>query len=211
MIQMMMKKYLLMMTVLLTLGGASVKAQTFGFQYQGQSLDDDATVTIAAEKNAFGELSCETNPSANPKNGLMLRIPEGTTANVKATLQITHNTLSPITLQWCMGGECVPVNDQNVFSKQFSTNEDAQVQFDAINLQSEGYLQATLKATIGLETHQVNIQFTNGETAGIRKQLSKHQQAPAIYDLNGHRMEGALPAGLYIVKDGLHQSKKIIK
>ena len=206
-----MKKCLLVIITLFFLVGISVKAQSFEFQYQGQSLEDGAIVTIAAEADAFGELSCETNPTDNPTNGLMLKLLSGSTANMKATLQITHNTLSPQILQWCMGGECWPVNDKDVFTKQFSVNDNVQVQFDATNIQSKGYLLATLKASVGLETHQVVIQFTNGESADIRHQSISSRPVSSVYNLKGHRVEGPLPSGIYIVTDGIHKRKVINK
>ena len=68
-----MRKVLLVMAVMMSVLVTSVKAQSFEFQYQGQSLEDGATVTIAAEANAFGELSCETNPSSDPNNRKAIR------------------------------------------------------------------------------------------------------------------------------------------
>lgn len=206
-----MKKCLLLMMVLLSFGGVTVKAQSFEFQYQGQSLKDGDMVTIAAEENVFGELGCETNPSANPDNGLVLKSLSGSIADVKAELRITHNTLGTQILQWCMGGECWPVDDTKVFTKQFTITENVQVQFDASNIQSKGYLLATLKATVGLETHQVIIQFTNGESASIQEMTINNPQITAVYDLKGCRMEGFLPTGVYIVTDGIQKRKVYIK
>lgn len=206
-----MKKCLLLMMALLSFGGLTVKAQSFEFQYQGQSLKDGDMVTIAAEENAFGELGCETNPSANPDNGLVLKSLSGSTANVKAELQITHNTLGTQILQWCMGGECWSVDDTKVFTKQFTVTETVQVHFDATNIQSKGYLLATLKATVGLETHQVIIQFTNGESADIRDMMINNPQTTAVYDLKGCRIEGSIPSGIYIVTDGIQKRKVFIK
>ena len=51
---------------LLLMIGLLTKAQSFEFQYQGKSLTDGATVTIVAEEDAWGVLSCETNPASNP-------------------------------------------------------------------------------------------------------------------------------------------------
>lgn len=206
-----MRKCLLLMMAMLSLRGLSVNAQSFEFQYQGQSLKDGDVVTIAAEEDAFGDLSCETNSSADPNNGLVLNLLSSSTANVKATLQITHNTLSPGMLQWCMGGECWPVDDTKVFTKQFTITENVQVQFDASNIQSKGYLLATLKATVGLETHQVIIQFTNGESASIQEMTINNPQITAVYDLKGCRMEGSIPSGIYIVTDGIQKRKVFIK
>lgn len=206
-----MRKSLLVIVALLSLAGGSVKAQTFEFQYQGQSLKDGATVTIAAEANAFGELSCETNPSANPNNGLVLKLLSGSTANVNASLQVTHNTLSPQMLQWCMGGECTPFANTDALKKQFTVNDVVQVQFDASNIQSKGYLLATLKASVSLETHRVNIQFTNGETANVSEFTENGRQTPRIYDLKGCLMEGHIPSGIYIQTDGVSKKKIVIK
>ena len=206
-----MKKCLLLMMALLSFGGLTVKAQSFEFQYQGQSLKDGDMVTIAAEENVFGELGCETNPSANPDNGLVLKSLSGSIADVKAELRITHNTLGTQILQWCMGGECWSVDDTKVFTKQFTVTETVQVQFDASNIQSKGYLLATLKATVGLETHQVIIQFTNGESASIQEMTINNPQITAVYDLKGCRMEGSIPSGIYIVTDGIQKRKVFIK
>lgn len=206
-----MKKCLLLMMALLSFGGLTVKAQSFEFQYQGQSLKDGDVVTIAAEEDAFGDLSCETNSSADPNNGLVLKLLSGSTANVKAELRITHNTLTLQMLQWCMGGECWSVDDTKVFTKQFTVTETVQVQFDASNIQSKGYLLATLKATVGLETHQVIIQFTNGESADIRDMMINNPQTTAVYDLKGCRIEGSIPSGIYIVTDGIQKRKVFIK
>ena len=137
-------------------------AQSFEFQYQGESLADGDTVTISAEEDLFGDLSCETNNSMNPTNGLMLKLLNGTTATGSAILEITHNTLDAEMLQWCMGGACTSFNNQTSLTKQFTVTDRTQVQFDAIAIHSEGYLTATLKATIGLESHNVNILFVNG-------------------------------------------------
>ena len=119
---------------------ASVKAQSFEFQYQGKSLEDGATVTISAEPNAFGELSCETNPSANASNGLVLKLLQNASANGSATLEITENTLYPKMLQWCMGGVCTPFGDEKMLTKKLTVNEIEQVQFDATEIQSKGLL-----------------------------------------------------------------------
>ena len=52
--EMLMKKCLFLMMALLSFGGLTVKAQSFEFQYQGQSLKDGDMVTIAEEGNIFG-------------------------------------------------------------------------------------------------------------------------------------------------------------
>lgn len=198
------------MLALLSLGGMAAKAQSFEFQYQGQSLKDGATVTIAAEADAFGDLSCETNASSDPTNGLMLKLLSVPTANVKAVMEITYNTLSPQMLQWCMGGNCTPFDNVSMLNKQLAVNGEEQVQFDAINISSKGYLLATLKASVGLESHQVVIQFTNGESAGIRE-LTTQSQAPTIYSLRGTRVKTPASKGIYIVSDGNRERKVLLK
>ena len=196
-------------------------AQGFEFQYQGESLADGATVVIAAEEDMFGDMSCETNNAMNPTDGLMLKLLRGTSATGVATLEITHNTLDAEMLQWCMGGACTTLGNQSSLTKQFSVNDRTQVQFDAIAIHSEGLLTARLKATIGLESHLVNIVFVNGDYDGIEEINSEDPPTPfrgsngkwlngKCYDLNG-RPHSSFNKGIYIVKDGNHIRKVAIK
>ena len=99
-------KKLLAIAIVFSLSAAAMMAQTFEFRYHGQSLAEGATVTIAAEEDeyGFGEMWCETNPSSNPSNGLILQLLSGTTATGNATMTITENTLNPVQITWCMGG-----------------------------------------------------------------------------------------------------------
>ena len=180
----------------------SVGAQGFVFQYQGEDLPDGETVIIAAEEDLFGDLSCETG-------SLTLKLLRGTTASVSATLQITSNTLNATVLQWCMGGNCQTL--ETSLTKRFTMGESELVQFDAIGIQSEGYLTATLKVIVGLESHQVNIMFVNGDIDGIKSLSQKASGERAIYDLHGRRVEGRLPAGMYIVAEGERIRKVTIK
>lgn len=163
-----MKKYLFMTMATLFLFVATVRAQSFEFQFGGKSLADGETVTIsaAADEFGFGELWCETNPSSNPNNGLVLKLLSGSSINGSATLNIRHNDLNPNTLKWCMGGECTMMTDVNKQTKQFDASSGkVQVQFDAEGINGEGYLLATLTATLGGETRSVKIKFVNGESA----------------------------------------------
>ena len=206
---MLMRKLMLVLVAVMC-WTASVKAQSFEFQYQGKSLEDGATVTISAEPNAFGELSCETNPSANASNGLVLKLLQNASANGSATLEITENTLYPKMLQWCMGGVCTPFGDEKMLTKKLTVNEIEQVQFDATEIQSKGYLLATLKVTIGLESHQVFIQFINGEATGVAQMLKTDEKNQVMFDLKGCRIKDMRRSGIYIVPDG-NQKRKVIK
>ena len=180
----------------------SIGAQGFVFQYQGENLPDGETVIIAAEEDLFGDLSCETG-------SLTLKLLRGTTASVSATLQITSNTLNATVLQWCMGGNCQTL--ETSLTKRFTMGESELVQFDAIGIQSEGYLKATLRATVGIESHQVDILFVNGDVDGIKPLSQRRDGARAVYDLRGRRVQGRLPAGMYIVTEGERVRKIAIK
>lgn len=163
-----MKKYLFMTMATLFLFVATVRAQSFEFQFGGKSLADGETVTIsaAADEFGFGELWCETNPSGNPNNGLILKLLSESSTNGSATLDIEHNDINPNTLKWCMGGECTMMTDVVNKTKQFDASSGmVQVQFDAEGINGEGYLLATLTVTFGGETHSVKIKFVNGESA----------------------------------------------
>lgn len=204
-----MRKVLLVMAVMMSVLVTSVKAQSFEFQYQGQSLEDGATVTIVAEANAFGELSCETNPSSDPNNGLVLKLPEGYQGKVQAVLAIQQNTLNASLLQWCMGGECVPVTEDTQ-TKSFEAEGIVQVQFDATAIREKGNLLATLTVTIGLESHQVMIQFSNDDMTGMTQRLKTDEKNHIVYDLKGCRIKDKGKSGVYIVSDGMQKRKVIV-
>ena len=180
----------------------SIQAQSFVFLFQGEDLADGETVIIPAEEDLFGDLSCETS-------SLVLTLLRGTTASVTATLEITYNTLNATTLQWCMGGNCQVF--ETSLTKRFTMGLSEQVQFDAIGIQSEGYLTAKLRVTVGIESHQVNIMFVNGDVDGIKPLSQRTNEARAVYDLHGRRVEGRLPAGMYIVAEGDSIRKETIK
>ena len=190
-----------------------VQAQGFVFQYQGQNLPDGETVIIAAEEDIFGELSCETNDLLDPDSGLMLKLLRGTSSPVTAVLQITHNSLNAASIQWCMGTECSSMNSLTSLTKRFTMGDSEGVQFDATGIGSEGYLEATLKVTIGLETHQVNIIFVNGDYDGIKKVQkfkSSIVEKGAIFDLLGRQVKRT-SSGIRIVREGERIRKVLIK
>ena len=187
-------------------------AQTLEFRYQGQRLDNEATVTIEAEEDFFGEMSCETNPSAAPMDGLVLNCLGATSGTVTAVLQIEDNTLDATTLQWCMGGECSLVGSKTTLTKTFSPAEGMQVLFDATNIVNDGELTAKLEVTLGASTRTVYIHFINGDPAGIENKRTDNNSGTlelsnsGIYDLQGRRLNGQLPKGIYICN-----GKKILR
>lgn len=197
------RRLLMMLAILMTITMA--KAQSFVFQFQGNKVEDGGTVVIPAVPDdfGFGEFWCETNPSSNPTNGLILKLLSGSTASGSASINIKRNTLSPQTLKWCMGGTCQMMNDKTSLEKTFTVSDGSvQVQFDAENCKNEGDLLATLTATIGSETHTVNILFTYGST-GISNVKTEKGETD-YYMLDGRRVE-RLTKGIYI-----SQGKKII-
>ena len=197
------RRLLMMLAILMTITMA--KAQSFVFQFQGNKVEDGGTVVIPAVPDdfGFGEFWCETNPSSNPTNGLILKLLSGSTASGSASINIKRNTLSPQTLKWCMGGTCQMMNDKTSLEKTFTVSDGSvQVQFDAENCKNEGDLLATLTATIGSETHTVNILFTYGST-GISNVKTEKGETD-YYMLDGRRVE-RLTTGIYI-----SQGKKII-
>ena len=197
------RRLLMMLAILMTITMA--KAQSFEFQFQGNKVEDGGTVVIPAVPDdfGFGEFWCETNPSSNPTNGLILKLLSGSTASGSASINIKRNTLSPQTLKWCMGGTCQMMNDKTSLEKTFTVSDGSvQVQFDAENCKNEGDLLATLTATIGSETHTVNILFTYGST-GISNVKTEKGDSD-YYMLDGRRVE-RLTKGIYV-----SQGKKII-
>ena len=145
--------------------------------------------------------------------GLMLKLLRGTSSPVTAVLQITHNSLNAASIQWCMGTECSSMNSLTSLTKRFTMGDSEGVQFDATGIGSEGYLEATLKVTIGLETHQVNIIFVNGDYDGIKKVQkfkSSIVEKGAIFDLLGRQVKRT-SSGIRIVREGERIRKVLIK
>ena len=186
------------------------EAKVFEFRYEGKALDNNSTVEIPAalDSYGFGELECMTNPLDNPKNGLVLSSKDGKKLSGTATITILNNSLNPQMVKWCMGGECVPMNDKSMLTKSFTTDDEGvcKVMFDASNIKNEGELNAKLTATIGSETRTVNIKFIYDKTSGISVVYSA-DDAAVWYDINGTRLENApTRKGVYI-----RNGKKVVK
>ena len=162
-------KKLLYFVVMFLMSIPIVEAQIFEFRYHGESLADGETVTIQAEEDewGFGEMGCYTNPSSDPNNGLILKILSGSQNSGDATLKIEENSLFPERILWCMGGSCMMVMNPSITKPFTAENGICLVQFDAENIQSEGHLLATLTATIGSETHTVNLKFVYREQPAV--------------------------------------------
>ena len=158
-----MKRILSLATTLLALTLTATAQQPLQFYYQGQPLDDGATVTINAETDAFGDLICETNPAGNPSGGLVLK--NLTTADItgQSSLTITTNTMAPRLVQWCMGGLCVPI-PSDTYDKEFTVRADGQIltQLDAFPT-AYGELRAQISVTANLRTLTVNVVFQNAD------------------------------------------------
>ena len=201
----MMNRLLLLLLTTFLFAGRAAAQQTFEFRYQGVSLEDGATVTIPAQEDFFGELSCETNPWENPANGLVLKMQGLPAGDVQAVLQIQNNGLGASMMQWCMGGVCSMAMNKTSLTKTFAPNGTVQVLFDATNIKGNGNLLATLTVTQNSQTRKVGILFTNEDATGIG--LSP-QPSPkwegAVYDLAGRKLNAAANSSLFI----LHSSFK---
>lgn len=169
------------------LANISVGAQGLQFMYKNQALEDGATVTIAAEEDIFGEISCETNPSTDPLNGLMLRCNPLSSGTVNADLEILSNTLNASSIQWCMGGECTLVR-KNQLTKSFVSGENIQVLLDATNITGDGSFLAKLTVKLNGSTRMVYIQFVNGEDETSIRNPQSIIHNEATYDLSGRKM-----------------------
>ena len=203
----------LLSTISMTLVAMAVcHAQNFKFQYEGKSVPEGSTVSIAAEEDifGFGELWCESNPSDNPGNGLVLKLLTTSSASGVAKLTIEHNTVDPATLKWCMGGTCNLLDGVTTMEKGFSTNNGiVLVQFDAENLRSTGYLMANLSATIAGESHSVKVEFTNGESTGMTSISHARTETEACYTVNGIRLTTP-QRGINIVRMSDGTTRKVL-
>ena len=186
----MMNRQLLLLTAFL-FAGLNAFAQTFQFQYQGVALEDGATVTIVAQEDFFGELSCETNPWDNPANGLVLKMQDLSAGDVQAVLQIQNNGLGASMMQWCMGGECSMALNKTSLTKTFAPNGTIQVLFDATNIQGNGNLLATSTETQKNQTRRVGILFTNEDATGIAEVKNERMKAAIEREESGARFNSS--------------------
>jgi len=152
------KRLLTVLTVLLTTVTVVI-AQSFELQYQGRSLENGAELAILAEENSFGELACETNPSDNPNNGLVLKLLDATSAEVSARIELGWSEMNISNIQWCMGGVCNPLKEGEIKTKEFTANEVEPVMLDVIGIQAEGSLRADISITVGEVTKMVRVKF----------------------------------------------------
>ena len=204
-----MKKFKLLTIALLSF--ISGNAQNLEFLYQGVTLKDGATVTIAAEENIFGEMSCETNPSTDSQNGLVLKCPAAFGGIVTANLQILSNTLNASTIQWCMGGECTLVRKEQL-TKSFSPGPNIQVLFDATNIIGDGSLMAKLSVQFNGNTRNVYIQFVSGEDETSIHKPQFIVQNKDVFDLSGKCVDTrSFMSNLNCKKLYIVNGKKILK
>ena len=192
-------------------------AQSFEFKYKGEVCADGSTVVINAETDMFGELACETNPSSDPDGGLLIVGKDGAYISGSAHLAILEHTFKAKTLQWCMGGLCVPIKDVAELDKTFE-GTSIQVLLDAFTIRQEGHLLAKLDVTVGTESQSLYIEFSNGQHSGISS-MTAAEGCADVYDLNGRLvLAGAdaaarqgLRSGVYVVKAGNKTRKVIVK
>ena len=162
----------LLTTLFLSALAFSAKGQDVQFAYKGQLLEDGAIVTIAAEKDVWDDLNCETNPVDSGDAGLILKNNTSTPLTGNGTLSITTNTLSPRRVQWCMGSNC-DIVEGNTHEKGFSVpaNGYIQTQFDAVNPSENGLLAATITVTTGSTTRSVRIRMLNSSQSFVRRSV----------------------------------------
>lgn len=209
-------KKLFTLTIMLILT-VHVSAQKFDFKYKGEVLANGSTLSINAETDMFGELACETNPSAAPENGLIVAGKNGAYISGTAHLAILEHTFKAKTVQWCMGGSCESMKSVTELDKTFEGSA-VQTMFDAFTIRAEGYLLAKLDVTVSGETQSLYIEFSNGQHSGVHS-LQTTEECANVYDLSGRLVMAnanasarqSLRPGIYTIKSGNKTRKVLIK
>lgn len=209
-------KKLFTLTIMLILT-VHVSAQKFDFKYKGEVLANGSTLSINAETDMFGELACETNPSAAPENGLIVSGKNGAYISGTAHLAILEHTFKAKTVQWCMGGSCESMKSVTELDKTFEGSA-VQTMFDAFTIRAEGYLLAKLDVTVSGETQSLYIEFSNGQHSGVHS-LQTTEEYANVYDLSGRLIMAnanasarqSLRPGIYTIKSGNKARKVLIK
>lgn len=158
--------------VLLSCLPLAAVAQSLCFYYNGQQLADNATVTIAAETDDWGELTCETNPAGATAEGLVLTNSSAADITGTATLTIGRNTLEPRRVQWCMGGSCDLIKS-TPYNKSYTVGagKSIQVQFDAADISAPGLLEATITAAALGQAATVKVRMLNSTQQFVRRSV----------------------------------------
>lgn len=194
----------------------------FEFRYDGNSLEEGATVVIKAEKDENGEINWTTNPESNPKNGLILATLDGKKQLGQARLEILNSSFQaelPIEekpeLIWKMGNmDYIFIDPESGGdNRDFSTDDEGivMVQLYTQSLRNEGFIDACLTGAINGKKRTVNIKFVNEADTAI-KDIQKGSKPFDVYSLNGVKLRSGvtsldgLPRGLYIVN-----GRKIVK
>lgn len=209
-------KKLFTLSIMLILA-VHVSAQKFDFKYKGEVLANGSTLSINAETDMFGELACETNPSAAPENGLIVAGKNGAYISGTAHLAILEHTFKAKTVQWCMGGSCESMKSVTELDKTFEGSV-IQTMFDAFTIRAEGYLLAKLDVTVSGETQSLYIEFSNGQHSGVHS-LQTTEEYANVYDLSGRLVMAnanasarqSLRPGIYTIKSGNKARKVLVK
>ena len=161
-----MKKTITLLT-LLCVFILQFKGQNCCFQYQGKTIENDATITIEAVSTWFGDLECTTNPSADPGSGLAFVNMGSTAVNCSATISIINKTMTTESIQWSMGAVCEIINGTTK-TKYFSASAGSStlVEYNCI-VTKDGEMLTKLEVKADGSTYSVNIIFTTSSSSPI--------------------------------------------
>ncbi len=156
-----------------------IASQTFALAYQDEQLPDYASVIIEAEEDEHGVVAAETNPTGSGAKGLIITTFDGSKRQGTAKLEILSSSLQASQMQWCMGGDCVPMTIGQTVEKTFTTDESgkAQVMFDVAQIKQYGSLEARLTVSIGSETHLATLTVVYEQPVVAKTNLTFHETA----------------------------------
>ena len=163
------------------------RSQDVFFRFDGKTLENSSWVEIGAQPDSFfpDVKNCMTNNHSDPSSGLFLVAPPN--SSVSATLEILSNTLSPLMVQWCMGGLCQVMAEDQSLEKSFTVEDDGcmAVEFDANGVGNEGQLEAKLTAMVGSNSISVNIRFVGSTTTCLERIDDGKTADSKCYNLHG--------------------------
>lgn len=187
-----MKKILILFLVVFGTARMSLSQDSF-FRFDGKNLENDSWVEIGAQPDSFfpDVNNCMTNNHSDPSSGLFLVAPPN--SSVSATLEILSNTLSPLMVQWCMGGLCQVMAEDLSLEKSFTVGDDGcmAVEFDANGVGDEGQLEAKLTAMVGSNSISVNIRFVGSAATSLQRVCDEKAADSRCYSLHGRPCQPA--------------------
>lgn len=199
-------------TLIAVLGMAAyASAQSFVFTKGGEVVEDNATFTFYAEE-------VEEDYGYGPETLVHLGAPEdlllknNTSENMEYTATLTFTDEIIWDLEWCMGGNCMMVNESPFqISRTLSANGSVSLDYhiNDMNVGIYGSFAANMKIEANGESRSVNINLVYLDPASVGEVSKANVTEVARYAADGRQLTQP-QRGLNIVRMSDGSVKKVM-